>query len=140
MYYKESPHFVIFGSEGKSWNARIMNSRDTLCSKTSIWFQRMSKVHFLSEFAWQFLPFLRKIQGICIKFSLTIKIPYCFQFDLYPLRDHPSMMSDDFWRFLTPHPPLKSDIINGRSLTIYNVKSWQKLIWHNHSNFLSSKI
>ena len=27
---RRSPHFVIFGSVGKSWNARIMNSGDTL--------------------------------------------------------------------------------------------------------------
>ena len=26
-------------------------------------------------------------------------------------RDHPLMMSDDFWRFLTPHPPLTSNFL-----------------------------
>ena len=66
-----SPHFVTFASLGKSWNARIMNSGDTLCSKTSKWFQRFSKVHFLSKFASQFLPFLRKIHRICMEFSIT---------------------------------------------------------------------
>ena len=66
--------FVILGSTRKSWNARIMNSGITLCSKTSEWFQRFSKSSFWANLHHNFYLFFRKVQGICFEFSLPNKI------------------------------------------------------------------
>ena len=44
--YRGSSHFVIFGSRGLSWNARIMNSEDCFKCKTLKWVQKNFKVPF----------------------------------------------------------------------------------------------
>ena len=66
--------FVILGSTRKSWNARIMNSGITLCSKPQNGSKDFQSPVFEQICITISTFFFRKVQGICFEFSLPNKI------------------------------------------------------------------